>query len=393
MSSLSAKQNHLDRRPLSASEVLPASIYKRLSAVIGTQPFRRLSNEPEVQVSCDRLCQSLHINRFTGPARAILGGDKSHYYMHSVQSVQQEIEALLKLGISSVYLQLQPSEPGLPYRAIIDHFAATVHAIRHSYGTKLFMVVDPQGICMGEDLRWGARTASGTIDPEQTLDLLAEGAHCLAQSGIDAMVTIGRANFEAAVARSGLDRFDPSIELWAFSTNSETPNAYFDVTAKDISKAETHQKLIVGNNSEMFLRALLDVAEGVDVVVQKPVENLQILFGMRQLIDGTLPIESVLSDPRVQRLIEANPLLFDGDPLRTEPFKQRLARARLGGYEVSGTYTLYKHVEDRYSEDLAVAMLEEMYRNALFAAGDRIRFLIGRNMLWFADARKRVGMG
>jgi hypothetical protein len=37
-------------------------------------------------------------------------------------------------------------------------------------------------------------------------------------------------------------------------------------------------------------------------------------------------------------------------------------------------------------------MLEEMYRNALFAAGDRIRFLIGRNMLWFADTRKRLGM-
>lgn len=392
MSSVSVKASHLDRNPLSASEVLPASVYQRLRATIDTQPFRRLSNEPEIRVSCDRLCQSLHLNRFTGPARAILGGDKSHYYMHSIQSAEQEIEALLKLGISSVYLQLQPSEPGMPYRAIIDHFAAMVHAIRHSYGAQLFMVVDPQGICMGEDLRWGARTANGTIDAELTLDLLAEGAHCLAQSGIDAMVTIGRANFEAAVARSGLDRFDPSIELWAFSTNSETPNAYFDVTAKDIGKAETQQKLIVGNNSEMFLRALLDVAEGVDVMVQKPVENMQILFGMRQLIDGTLPLESVLSEPRVQRLIAANPVLFEGDPLRSESFKQRLARARLGGYEVSGTYTIFKHVEDRYSDNLAVAMLEEMYRNALFAAGDRIRFLIGRNMLWFADTRKRLGM-
>lgn len=378
--------------PLTAREVLGHDMWDRVRRAIAHEPFRRLSHDPEVTVPNGMLCQSMHVGGFLGDRRPILGGKKSQYYLHSLPTAKAEIDTLLGLGVRSVYLQLQTERADKPYYAIIDEFARVVRDLRETFGRDLTIAVDPQGICMGKDLRWGARDSEGRIDPELTLDILAEAAFRMAQAGMDAFTVIGRANYEAAVARRAIDLHDPAIELWSFSTNSETPNAYFDVTAYDVAKAQTGQKIIVGNTVEMVIRGLMDVVEGVDVMLQKPVENIYILSTMRDLLDGRLDLTELLGRERVQKLAADNPVLFEGDVFSTAEAKARLARAGLGSYEVSGTYSIFKMVEDTYSDPLTVAMLDELYRNALAAGGDRMKRLVGRNMLWFAETRKRLGM-
>jgi len=127
-------------------------------------------------------------------------------------------------------------------------------------------------------------------------------------------------------------------------------------------------------------------------MLQKPVENIYILSTMRDLLDGRLDLTELLGRERVQKLAADNPVLFEGDVFSTAEAKARLARAGIGSYEVSGTYSIFKMVEDTYSDPLTVAMLDELYRNALAAGGDRMKRLVGRNMLWFAETRKRLGM-
>jgi porphobilinogen synthase len=374
---------------LNVRELLPSATWEQVRRALKHEPFRRLSHTPELsEVPLDVLCQSMHIARPHGDARRLLGGARTGYYQHSLASSYAEIDELIDLGIRSLYLQLYPDPYDGPERAIAHHTAVTAE-LRRRYGSGLTLAVDTAGLCMGTDLRWGVRDVRGEIDAESTLDVLATAAAEVAQAGADAVVTVGRVNFEAQVARAAIDRVRPEVQLWAFSTNSETPNAYFETTAVDPSKALTGQKLLVGNGTEMTLRALRDCHEGVDVLIQKPMENLAVLAELRSIADSDPAREAFLARPRTRDLIQANRDLFADGLFSSAQTRGRLDRVRLGAYEVSGTYSIFRLIEDAYSEVLAFAMLDELYRNAVAAAGDRCSVLISRSMLWYASGRRK----
>lgn len=267
-----ANETKASGRRVELRDVLSESAHRNGRTGMIRNPFRRPTNEPEISVPIGKLCQSVHIDRLSGTARPALSGKSTTHYYHSVESVEAEIDTLLGLGITSLYLQLYPAEPATPEQAT-DHHSAVVDALRTRYGSELRLVVDTAGPCMGDDLRWGVRGSDGTIDPEASLDTLADTTVKVAEAGADVVATVGRMNFDAAVARAALESVRPGLGLWGFSTNSETPNAYFDVTAEDPLKALTGQKLLVGNGSEMVLRALRNCHEGVDVLLQRPIGN------------------------------------------------------------------------------------------------------------------------
>ncbi len=369
-------------------DLFPGPRYEQITRGLAKEPFRRLSHELELPaVPVGLLCQSVHIDRPAGEARVLLGGARSAYYQHSTGSAGAEIDELLELGVRSVYLQLYPDEYRGPQQATAHHAVVTA-ALRQRYGSDLTLVVDTAGLCMGTDLRWGIRDGRGEIDAESTLDVLATAAAEIAQAGADVLVTVGRVNFEALVARAAIDRIRPTMRLWAFSTNSETPNAYFETTALDPGKAQTGQKLLVGNGTEMVLRALQDCDEGVDVLIQKPIENLAVLAELRAIADSADVRDAFLARRSTRGLMAANPDVFPGPLFDTPVSRGRLHRVGLGAYEVSGTYSIVRHIEDTYSEALAFAMVDELYRNAVAAAGARTSVLISRNMLWYARGRR-----
>ena len=366
-------------------------MWDRVRRAIAHEPFRRLSHDPEVTVPNGMLCQSMHVGGFVGDRRPILGGKKSQYYLHSLPTAKAEIDTLLDLGVRSVYLQLQTERADKPYYAIIDEFARVVRDLRETFGRDLTIAVDPQGICMGKDLRWGARDSEGRIDPELTLDILAEAAFRMAQAGMDAFTVIGRANYEAAVARRAIDLHDPAIELWSFSTNSETPNAYFDVTAYDVAKAQTGQKIIVGNTVEMVIRGLMDVVEGVDVMLQKPVENIYILSTMRDLLDGRLDLTELLGRERVQKLaadnrgpVRGRRVLDGGGQGAPRQGRDRVLRGLRHLFDLQDGRGYLQRPAD--GGDARRALPQR-------AGGRRRPHESGwwaANMLWFAETRKRL---
>lgn len=369
-------------------DLVPPARYEQISRGLRKEPFRRLSHDLELPVvPIGLLCQSLHIDRFDGEARVLLHGARTAYYRHSLESSYREIDELLDLGVRSVYLQLYPAHYDGPGQAIA-HYASITARLRDRYGPDLTLVVDTAGLCMGTDLRWGVRDAGGDIDAEATLDVLATVAGEVAEAGADALVTVGRINFEALVARAAINRARSSMKLWAFSTNSETPSAYFEETADDPGKAQTGQKLLVGNGTEMVLRALRDCHEGVDVLIQKPIENLAVLSELRGIADSGEALVSFLGRTTTRKLIDSNPDLFADGLLGTSSSRGRLRSVGLGAYEVSGTYAIFRLLEDAYSEALAFAMLDELYRNVLSAAGARLSVLISRSMLWYARGRR-----
>jgi hypothetical protein len=327
----------------------------------------------------------MEIDRMAGDPRPVLGGARNVFLRHSLASAGGEIDRLLELGAGRLFLQLQADED-LPPDAAIERHCAVVRGLRDRYGSALRLAADTAGLCMHHDLRWGVLRPDGALDPEATLEVLATAAGELAQAGIDALVTVGRVNFEARVARAALDAARPGIALWAFSTNSETASAYFSVTANALRRAHTGQKLLVGNAREMLLRALRDIAEGVDVVIQKPVESLHLLGLLRALLDGELDLDRVRADPVTAALEEAAGGVFAGG----WPDTSRLASVALGAYEVSGTYQTHRLIEDTYSEDLAVTMADELFVNTLAAGGRHLQVLIARSVLWYLERRDRA---
>ena len=350
---------------------------------LARKPFRRLSDQAENAIPAEILCQSIHIGDLKGDRTEMLWAGDAVYYLHSADSASAEIEEGFALGLGSVFAQLMPPRGVVDATARIEHFAAVVATLKRRFGSRLFLIVDPQGLCMQPDLRWGMVADDGQIDPELTLCTLYAAAYELAKAGIDAFVTIGRMNCEVEVARAALDASRPDVELYAFSTNSETPIAYFDATAFNPDRAITGQKILVGNTTEMILRACMDVDEGIGVMIQKPLENIAVLSTLRQLGNGTASLDAFLDSASAQRLMNDNIDIHPWDRLRTLGFREKLRALKLGAYEVSGTFCIARAIEKLYGTELAWAVYQETLSNVVAACGGRPRWIIGRTMQWF----------
>lgn len=349
-------------------------------ASIAQRPYRRLANEPEVHVPSSMLCQSVRIDRLRGEPRPLLPG----YATHSVQSAKREIEALVEIGIRRFFIQLQPlSATASPYETMEAH-ARVLRDLRETYPSGIEIAVDPQGICMRPNLTWGIPNANGDVDTEKTLSLLFDTARSYAQAGIDTLCAIGRLSHEAKVAAAALT--GTKVRLMAFSTNSETPNAYIQETMSDPTRSVTGQKILVGNSDEMVLRALFDAEEGVSVMAQKPLEGVHLLQLLRSLIEGEMPLPAFLARPTVARLAR-DPATAARIETLAGSFSTLAPNLKLGAYEVSGTYTIYKWIESTCSPALAWMMLDELYKNVAGAAGERLDVIIGRNVGWYAKNR------
>lgn len=366
-----------------------------LDSVIGTadtirsrlasSPYRRLSDSREVEIRTAMLCQSLHVNRLVGEPIRLLGDEAEGYWMHSVDSVGRVLEELDALGIRRVYLGFIAESPGLAPRKALDAFVQIVERVRRATGSSFQLIVDPAGLCMRQDLRWGVTAQGGDIDVEGTAELLAQAAVEFAEAGVDALMTIGRLNCEVEVVRKALSRCSRRVEVMSFSTNSETTSAYFDKTRNDITLARTGQKILVGNGHEMTLRALGDFGDGADVIIQKPIEATHNLVMLRMLAAGQMSLSRYIEGTtEVRRLLDAHAWMRPAIDLAATALASGARPMRTGGYEVSGTYCIVHSLSKEYSNQLAWSMLDEVYRNLACAAGGTLDVIIARSASWYA---------
>jgi len=153
-------------------------------------------------------------------------------------------------------------------------------------------------------------------------------------------------------------------------------------------KSITGQKILVGNVNEMILRTLRDIYEGVDVVVQKPMENVFVLGVIKLLCEGSMSIDKLISGSEISNIIEKSPSLFSDNFLFSKKLADNISRCKIGAYEISGTYQIYKLIEDAHGADLAFGMLDEQFKNVISITGNKLDSIISRNSKWYIKNRE-----
>jgi delta-aminolevulinic acid dehydratase/porphobilinogen synthase len=362
---------------------------KAINESIKAAPFRRLSDDHEVAINADILCQSFHINSLTGPSKLILGSEDGGYHMHSVESVLPKIEAMRKFGINKMYLGTDSVVGGGGgYLQKLESFAEILRSLRNKVDKDLEILIDPAGLCLRKDLRWGVTAEDGSISAANTLSLLAQAALAFSDAGADSLLTIGRTNCEVTAVKNALKKANKDLSILSFSTNSETTSAYFETTQHDILRSRTGQKILVGNLEEMIIRAVIDFGEGSDVVVQKPIEAFQLPAILNLISTGVVDIDVLIAkSQKMQELLEKNPLARPAFEIGRKMIKSGERTLKIGTYEVSGTYSNVQLLSQKFSEQLGWSMLDEIFLNAASAAGKSLDIMISRNATWYLEKR------
>lgn len=315
-------------------------------------------------------------------------GTSVKYDALNMQDTINYISSVKASGIKKIYLQYLPSSSENPYKRT-DEFATIIEKIKKKH-SDIELIIDPIGLAINDNLQYGVRDKDNeSVDALQTLDLLAYAASKFADAGANGFLTLGRINHEVATVKQAFSIKTNPPKIFSFSTNSETSFAYFAKVVKDPTKADTGQKLKVGNHDEMLTRALIDIYEGTNVLLQKPIENFAMFTKFKELQNNKQALVNFLNKDSVKfYLSKYNPIYGKGllnlDNQSIDDFFTTLAKVELGGYEVSGACIIQDMIQDNYSEGLAHTLQNERYLTAQSASENSMRYIVGRNMQRFA---------
>ncbi|GHH83693.1 hypothetical protein [Streptomyces capitiformicae] len=347
---------------------------------------RRISDEPLHRITPDRLVQPVDVDlALPDEARAAVDALPG-WYSHGRAAAVERIREGRRLGIEEFVVRISDSRPG-PLQGRLDRqTAATALLVRETPpGTRC--TVDPFSLALNPDGSWGIRADTGGIDVPATYALIRDTAAAVATTGAHGIVTLGRLPREVEHTRSGIASVDGSTRVYSFSQNSETSTAYVYLPPEH---RDSGQKILPGNLPEMTLWALLDVFQGTQVSVTKPLENFHVTLDLvrhiqhrelldrlfRTSLDDLVTPPGQASPPRpaedVGQLLDA--LLADPDTL-----VKRLDRLTLYGYTVSGSTRALAHLAGADGTALARARLLESWTNWLAAADTPGSRIIDRN--------------
>ncbi|MBP9742621.1 MAG: hypothetical protein KBD37_04600 [Burkholderiales bacterium] len=359
--------------------------------ILSLNPFRRLAEVTEIKLTAEDFCQSYDVNVDANQKKIILGNDKTHYYMHTIGSLLSDIEQNLKLGITKICISPN-SNPDLPTEKKLELFSQVIIDIRQQFGNTIKITIDPAAVGMHSDLKWGLKNNIGEIDPLLSLKLVGDAAVAFVQAGADEFLTIGRINFEVREVFNRLKKERLNAKIISFSSNPDTVSAYINVTQHNLKKSNTGQKIIVGNIDEMVLRSLIDFAEGCDTLIQKPMNGCHIISTIKAILCGEISLDKFLNRAEIQRLVSQNelfllPMLND---LKINFENIKTHKKYIGAYAISGSYAVYRLIEQHYSTALAIAFLHEEYINMKASAGELFNMIIDRNACWYLKNRNML---
>lgn len=378
--------------------------WDKLTEQLEERPFRRLSdinsadyNQKEQKLNANDLVQmvlvkssdkSVAVNKF--------GTIKNKYQPVAVDKAIDFLKNISSTkGINKTFVQYQPSSPDLSYKERIDEFCGMLSKMTENL-PDVEVIVDPIAICIRPTLRWGV-PISGTkvnesygdrpeIDAKATLDVFKDAVGKISQSGVRGILTLGRINYEVAVAKDAIESSGKDTKVFSFSTNSETAFAYFSSVVDNPSKAETGQKLLVGNFNEMLSRALIDINEGSNVILQKPIENFAIPQALNAMQISKPYFLSVVKDSGVSEYLESYIDLHAPDgKIDFDSLYEKLTNIELGAYEVSGSGITQSLIADAWSDELALTLQNERYLTAQSASGNKLRYIVARDIDSYVD--------
>ncbi|WP_454888856.1 hypothetical protein [Sphingobium indicum] len=369
---------------------------------------RRIMFDRETVPSAADFSQTVDVDLDLGDGETRPLPNMPGYLIRSVSEAISYTRSLLAIGVTSVTYRLggglRPADAtGYVYApllintsaagasldnsgALIARHAEFYRSLRAQFPTQLlFIIADPFGLAPNlSDGAWGARDADGKLDPDATGRLLATIAVEYAQAGADAILTMGRIEGEIEISRQALASAGLTAQLYAFSQNNESKAAY--VYLEKLGKADSFQKILPGNITEMKIRTILDVAAGADAIIVKPADNLHVVQFTIDFLESPHVALSFLRDTL------GSDIYKDRHDIREEvervlageeSFIDNARRVRVGTYTVSGTYYSDSLLERAKGPSFLFSVQDERFRNILSILKDRATFIIDRSAEWY----------
>ena len=211
---------------------------------------------------------------------------------HSRDSLLKAVAEAADLGLGGVMLFGIPESKDATGSGAIDPAGILNLAITDvvaEVGDTLTVMSD---LCLDEFTdhgHCGVLTADGKVDNDRTLAAYAEMALAQAHAGVDMVGPSGMMDGQVAVVRAALDAAEHTdVSVLAYS--AKYASAFFGPFREAVDSSlqgdrRTYQQ-DPGNAREGVREALLDVAEGADIVMVKPaLAYLDVLRQVRDAVD------------------------------------------------------------------------------------------------------------
>lgn len=259
--------------------------------------LRRLRQHPvlrdlvrETELNLNDLILPLFIKGKEGKKQAI--ESMPGHYQIPLSALQQEIDEILALGLSSVILFGIPPHKD-PYGSDSYHEKGIIQeAIRkiREVSSDLLIISDS---CFCEYTDHGHcgflsdRRGKMDVDNDKTLELLIKQAVSHAQAGTDVIAPSGMIDGMVQAIRKGLDGAGfPHIPILSYSVKYHSslygPFRFAAEGAPQMGDRSTHQ-MDSANAQEALREVHLDVEEGADMLMVKPAHSyLDVIYRVKQ---------------------------------------------------------------------------------------------------------------
>ena len=238
-----------------------------------TPALRRLARE--AQLSPDRLVQPLFVRE--GIPRPLAIDSLPGHHQHTLESAAAEAERAVEAGVGALLLFGIPErKDALGSEAWSESgvVQAALGSLRQRLGGECLLIAD---CCLDEYTdhgHCGVLGEDGSVDNDRTIELYARIAVSQAAAGADVIAPSGMMDGQVAAIRRALDGAGfADTPILAYSAKyASVMYGPFREAADCAPKSGDRRgyQMDVANSREAVREALLDVAEGADMVMVKP---------------------------------------------------------------------------------------------------------------------------
>ncbi|WP_340540887.1 porphobilinogen synthase [Nocardioides sp. GXZ039] len=259
---------------------------------------------------------------------------------HTMDSLRAAATEAAELGLAGIMLFGIPEHKDAVGSGAIDPdgiLNRAIAAVAAEVGDALPVMAD---LCLDEFTdhgHCGVLTPDGRVDNDRTLAIYAEMAQAQAAAGVDLVGPSGMMDGQVAVIRAALDAADHTdVAILAYST--KYASAFFGPFREAVDSSlegdrRTYQQ-DPANAREGVREALLDVAEGADLVMVKPaLAYLDVLRRVRDAVDVPVAAYNISGEYAMVEAAAANGWI-DREPAILET----LLSIRRAGADVVLTY-------------------------------------------------------
>ncbi|HSE09526.1 MAG TPA: porphobilinogen synthase [Nocardioidaceae bacterium] len=301
-----------------------------------TPALRRLVAETSVEAR--QLVLPVFVRE--GASEPVAIGSMPGVVQHSRESLRRAAADAAKAGLGGIMLFGVPETKDATGSGGVDPEGILNVAIRDvvaEVGDALPVMSD---LCLDEFTdhgHCGVLTESGAVDNDATLDIYAEMAVAQASAGVDVVGPSGMMDGQVGVIREALDGAGfPDVAILAYSAKyaSAFYGPFREAVASTLEGDRRTYQQNPANSIEGVREALLDVAEGADMVMVKPALGyLDVLRGVAEAVDVPVAAYNVSGEYAMVEAAAAN-----GWINREAAIVESLTSIRRAGADIVLTY-------------------------------------------------------